>query len=272
MPTTWDWGDFWFIRKQESRNPWTWLSEALTKGQRQGTPTWAPRLTWAPGIEEQNELSELVGCDGPLEGVNVNFQKVPTHRRHGRSTQAHLQGGGPVGLQWGYPRTRTTMICQAEHSSRPLGQVWQWSWEGSRTEALWGDPPPHITQPCTSRGPHQSQPRRWCCLGPAGSPGYWSTEWCWKPDPGEQGGGRSLFPLCGAACCSRSSGGLWRTTLALGWGSQRQTKEQGHGDLFNPVHHLLVVETWERSLASLSLSFQIGKIESIPALQGWYED
>ena len=31
-----------------------------------GAEVRASRLTWAPGIEEQDELPELVGCDRPL--------------------------------------------------------------------------------------------------------------------------------------------------------------------------------------------------------------
>lgn len=84
-------------------------------------------LTWAPGVEEQDELPELVGRDRTLVGVNANFQEVSTHGCHGRSAQAYVQGGGSIGLQGNNPGAWATTACEAKHCPCPFGQVWQGS-------------------------------------------------------------------------------------------------------------------------------------------------
>lgn len=156
MLSTWDWGGLQVPRELGFRNIWSgflwhWQRDR-DKGPtpRPNTHTQPPCLTWAPRIEEQNEFPELVGCDRPFEGVNVNLQEVSTHSRCGWGTQTHLQRRGPVGLQWGHPGAGALMICQAEHSPSALGQVWQRSWKRSRAEALWGNLPAPENHPPTN--------------------------------------------------------------------------------------------------------------------------
>ena len=86
-----------------------------------------PCLTWAPGIEEQDKLPQLVGSDKTLVGVDPNFQEVSAHGCYGRSTEAHFQGVGPVSFQGRNPGAWATTACEAEYCPSPFGQIGQGS-------------------------------------------------------------------------------------------------------------------------------------------------
>lgn len=135
---------------------------STVRGKDQGPPVPAPGLTWAPGIEQQDELPELVGCGRALDGVDVNLQQIASHSSHWGRTQAHLQGRGPIVLQRRDPGAGPTATCQAEHGPSSFGHIWQRSWEGKRSVLLSvaTSQPAEESPRRSQQGPHPSQPQR----------------------------------------------------------------------------------------------------------------